>query len=119
MIEEMNSFAGELFMTQIVDSSTHKDENILDLIFTNNSDLIHSFTSMPTLHSISHHFLIEGRLKFNLIPSSSYSTNRRTFMNTLQGLNFFSEKTDWEGLINELSTVDWDQLFNDSTPEHV
>ena len=41
MLNALNEFCNDMFMSQHVLSPTHKDGNILDLVFTNNSSLIH------------------------------------------------------------------------------
>ena len=58
MIQELNSFCLDLSLSQIIQSPTHKEGNILDLLFTNCIQHIHSHAVIPTLNSISHHQLI-------------------------------------------------------------
>ena len=40
MAAELRCFCDEFFLKQVVNEPTHKDGNILDLVFTNNMDLI-------------------------------------------------------------------------------
>ena len=49
----------ELCLNQMITHPTHKDGNILDLILTNNKELIHSYQCVPTTKEISHHCIIE------------------------------------------------------------
>ena len=58
MLNVLNEFCNDLFMSQHVQTATHKDGNILDLVFTNNSNLIHDCVSIPVLQSTSHHSIV-------------------------------------------------------------
>ena len=55
MLQDLST---ELNLTQIIKTATHKDGNVLDLVFTNNVDLITDNTVIPILLSISHHRLL-------------------------------------------------------------
>ena len=61
-IDALNSLANEFLLQQCICMPTHKDGNILDLIWTNNRDLVHSYSCLPTSHTISHHSLINVNL---------------------------------------------------------
>ena len=53
MLEDLEELAAEHFLLQYVTKPTHKDGNILDLCFTNNTNLIHSYQCDYTISS--HH----------------------------------------------------------------
>ena len=57
MVRALDNFTSTHFLVQQVDCPTHKDGGILDLIFTNNCDLIHCLSAIPTPNS--DHFIIE------------------------------------------------------------
>ena len=59
MINIMRHICNDNAMLQVIKSSTHQRGNILDLVFTNNTDLIHSYQCNETLRSISDHYIIE------------------------------------------------------------
>ena len=58
MLCALNEFCNDMFLYQHVLSPTHKDGNILDLVFTNNISLIHDCSTIPVLHSTSHHSIV-------------------------------------------------------------
>ena len=57
MVRALNELTFSHFLVQQVECPTHKDGGMLDLIFTNNGDLIHNFNVLPSPKS--DHFLIE------------------------------------------------------------
>ena len=117
MLEELKEFSCEFFLTQFISQPTHKDKNTLDLIFCNNSNLIHSYTSVPTSHSLSHHYLVTAATNFDTM-NSEYPKNR-TSMNDFDELNFFSENIDWDSVNNEFCDIDWDTEFQNLSPNEI
>ena len=59
MAASLQDFCCTFFLNQFVEKSTHKDGNVLDLLLTNNSDIIHDLSINDTLLSITHHKIIE------------------------------------------------------------
>ena len=55
MVLDMHSLTAEHFMTQPVEQSTHRAGNTLDVLLTNNPDLIHSHYAFSML---SDHFMV-------------------------------------------------------------
>ena len=41
MLNYLNEMCNELLLTQVIKTSTHKDGNILDLVFVNNGGIVH------------------------------------------------------------------------------
>ena len=117
MSSELQSLANELFLNQMIRETTHKDGNILDLVFTNNTDIFHSYTCSPTDFSISHHYLIDGILNYCI--NDEVRTPERQFLNTLQSLNFFSEHTEWDSIEEALLEVNWELEFSNCSPNHI
>ena len=82
--------------------ATHKAGNMLDLMYTNSTDIIHSINSsaVPTIYS--DHFIIE------FTTTMGTSTTRNTVQpnvkpdNIFDCLNFFSNDTKWEELEEHL-----------------
>ena len=58
MLETLNELCCEFQLSQCITDATHKDGNILDLLLTNNQQIIHSYCCIPSSPSISHHSLI-------------------------------------------------------------
>ena len=82
------------FLHQVIHIPTHKDGNTLDLLFTNNQELVHSYQAIPTLMEISHHCMIEVSTSYdlscnlveeNIIPDQS-----------LNQYNYFDENINWD-----------------------
>ena len=59
LLNTLSCFLDEHFVRQYVRQPTHIAGNILDLVFTNNPELIHSINCQQTLRSVSDHFIVE------------------------------------------------------------
>ena len=103
------SFQSRQLLLQMINKPTHKAGNILDLIFTNNKQLFNEINCVPT--SQSDHFIIDVSTHFKS-HFSKYSQNKRTFFNTFDSLNFFSEEVNWEVIQSELRSHDWISELN-------
>ena len=76
-----------------------RSENILDLVLTNNCDMVHSITVRNT--NMSDHRLVVFSLSLPLLAGEEPLRAADRF-----GLfNFFSPEVDWNGLSNEISRV--------------
>ena len=104
MFQYLDELSNEMFLHQVVNSSTHKDGNILDLLFTNNQDSIHDILIAPTINSISHHSRIEILTEIDVPLQAESSLPPLT---SFRALNFFEESIDWNELTEYLLNVDW------------
>ena len=104
MFQYLDELSNEMFLHQVVNSSTHKDGNILDLLFTNNQDSIHDILIAPTINSISHHSRIEILTEIDVPLQAESSVPPLT---SFRALNFFEESIDWNELTEYLLNVDW------------
>ena len=102
------NLANKFNLIQMISEPT-RGNNTLDLIFTNETDL---FSSHEISHSaLSDHFLIE--------MSTTLQTNERNIKENnggkdgLRKLNFYSDKINWERIIEELGRIDWEDLMKD------
>ena len=96
------------FLTQQILDPTHRAGNILDIILTNNPDLINSYEVIPT-SPISSHYLIKCTTFLSTrLPTFSISSIEES---QFDRINLFSEKTNWEKIESNLSNVDWDSSF--------
>ena len=116
MLNALNEFSNELFLSQYVLCPTHKDGNILDLVFVNNSSLIHDCSTVPVLHSTTHHSIVQISTSYKVKCETTTSEERspRTLYNTL---NFFSDEINWEVLTEEMSTINWKEILKDSNSD--
>ena len=76
MLNALNEFSNELYLSQIVTKPTHKDGNILDLVFVNNQSLIHDCTNIPVLQSTSHHYIVEVSTPYK-VKTCNTSSNEK------------------------------------------
>ena len=110
MVSSLYDFATDNFLVQRVEESTHQDGNTLDLIFTNNPDIVHSYYSIPSAQS--DHFMLEVHSTFNLSKADTSTPlveEEEEF--SFRHLNFFHETTDWENLNEKFAQFDWDTEF--------
>jgi len=105
----ISSFQSRQLLSQIVKKPTHKAGNILDLIFTNDRQLFNEVNCLPTTQS--DHFIIEIATHFKSHFAKAQQNNR-TFSNTFDSLNFFSEDVNWDGIRMELQAHDWSSEFS-------
>ena len=98
-----------LFLHQIVKDPTRKGKNILDIILTNNEDLIHS--TEVTATTLSDHDLVSCFLINNEIPGINGrlrgSCKGRVFTpkTTFDSLDI--NKANWEQVRSDFLAVDW------------
>lgn len=109
IIDILASLASDFFLTQCVDKPTRR-ENILDLIFTNNEELVNSFVSMKT--DFSDHNIVECKTYLSLSKTQSQTRNATT-LSGLHRLNFFNDDIAWTKLKEALSNIDWNSTFQD------
>ena len=114
MINDLSQLCDEFFLTQCIESATHRKGNTLDLVFTNNDDLIHSYTSTPT--QMSDHFILECMTTL-LNESGTSKADVTPEPERLASLNFHSEKVDWQLMKTAFAEVDWDAELQGRDPE--
>jgi exonuclease III len=110
MISTMRDMCNDNALLQVIKSPTHYQGNTLDLVFTNNTELIHSYQCNETLRSISHHYIVELATGYKTTYQES-QYEPRNLMSPLDQLNFFSPSIDWEKVNQEISEIDWDSLL--------
>ena len=89
MIGSIQGIIDEFFLEQLIDKPTHQDGNILDLIFTNNTDILHSFTCTET--TFSDHHIINCKSTYTQTKNIDYNTPASSEEKQFESLNFFSE----------------------------
>ena len=109
MITDLFTLTNEHFLTQMIDSPTHRAGNTLDLIFSNNANYIHSYSTHIT--ALSDHRSIECKIHYAKNTPKAIPKKPQSKDTTLYDLNFFSDSINWSELRQSLSEVSWDNLF--------
>ena len=112
--ESLKTFMNEHFLSQYVVKPTHFKGNTLDLVFTNNTDLVFDYKCVDTLLSTSHHKIVEVSTSFKFGAESSIretTDDVSVSMPPLSTLNFHDDGIPWKSLEKELSLIDWDREF--------
>ena len=102
MLESMLQLQNEYFMNQCITTSTHVDGGVLDLVFSNNSSIIHSYETLHPLRSTSDHFVIE--VNTPLLCNIAEEEERPPRLSPFDSLNFYSNDIEWDKLSEELKT---------------
>ena len=108
MIEDLRELTLDNFLTQQVDSPTHRDGNILDIVFSNNPRLVHDICTLPC--KVSDHLIIEMTTAVGPIPADIKGIpDNYVEMETIdfRHLNFYSEDTNWDAISLKLSQYNW------------
>ena len=114
MLDDLKEFMSEFFLQQIITDPTHKDGNVLDLLLTNNSSMIHSYQCTPTINEISYHSTIEVAIKFDTAINVGAASSE--VRDTLDNFNYFDEKIEWTEVNGILGKLDWVMEFRDVDP---
>ena len=116
MLITLNELMGDFHLNQCIEKTTHKDGNILDLLLTNNKQLIHSYSCFPTVNSISHHSIVQVSTHYCLSVGSK-SSETRVPNNNFEHFNYHNESVDWNAVNEKLNLVDWTSEFKGIDPE--
>lgn len=113
----LNDFNTDLFLPQYVKRPTHKDENLLNLLFVNDLDLLYHYLVIPNLHSTSHHSTIEVTTTY-MVKSNSATENKQDQRSVIH-IEFSSRKIEWNTTTQELKALDWEQLLENCNSESI
>ena len=112
--EILLTFMNENSMTQLVNEPT-RGNNILDLVITNNTKMIHSVQCSPT--TISDHNIIF--VKFQKLEKNIYKKTRlEKDQPLLKTLNFFNPSIDWEMVNSVFENTDWNEMDEHNSTEN-
>ena len=124
MLDDLEEVTAEHFLLQYIIKPTHKDGNILDLCFTNNAALIHSFQCDITI--ASHHSIVNLKtsLKTQCVEEATFRQPHPEDGpgSIFDSLNFFSDEANWLGLSEKLKHTNWKEVLGDpesSDPEEM
>ena len=106
------NFIEKFFLTQLVDQPTRQD-NILDLILTNNDELITEISILPYDEYLSDHRIIVA--KTTITPIEIPQPNPLPSDESFRGLNFFHKNINWDNLNREINEIDWENRFSNNS----
>ena len=105
------------FLTQQIEGSTHQAGNLLDLVFTNNPQLVHNFTATPT--TLSDHYVVQINANYASMDANSVDDDDDDVGSgveddepKLRDFNFHSDDVNWESVSDAIAEVDWQSEFN-------
>ena len=104
------NFVNKHHLIQLIDKPTRND-NILDLMFTNDEELLTGFETHIT-KELSDHLLITADTI--ICPKNQIISEETINLNSLGGLNFLSDKTEWDKINQELKDANYEDVYNES-----
>ena len=107
---DLINFSENLYLTQCVDKCT-RNNNILDLVFTNDQDSIQHIQVLDT--SISDHRLL--KIYNSFYPHLTLNREHADTSPNSQSINFFEinlESSDFNKINDEFSQTDWSKIID-------
>ena len=102
MLESLLQLQNEHFLNQHVTTGTHVDGGVLDLVFSNNNAIIHSYETLQPLRSTSDHYVVEVSTPL-LCISCSEESHKLPYLSAFDNLNFHSNDIQWEDMSAEIT----------------
>ena len=115
MISVLSCFSSEFFLEQQIVGPTHQAGNTLDLILTNNPELIASYDITPTA-PVSSHYMIRCTTP---LSNPQFYEELPENQSKFDDFNLLSDSTSWENINSELRLHDWDSLFAGLSPSRM
>ena len=91
-------------MSQVITEPT-RGSNIIDLIYTNNPDIISNVNVEKTSNHLSDHNIVTADINLNAPAAQSKTDNRKNVK--LAEFNLWSDKINWEEMNNYFNSVPW------------
>ena len=99
LLQCLSDLTNKHFLSQhIIDTPTHVDGGTLDLVFSNNEQLVHSYRTLTPLRSTSDHYVVEVKSPL-FIKNNIEDEEKSKFSSPFSNLNFFSNDIQWD-LVN-------------------
>ena len=120
MVRALYDLTLEHFLTQQIDCATHRGGNTLDLLFTNNVNMIHSIESFPS--RASDHFVVNTSTIYKASKScgdEEEDPREYELTHSFKSLNFFDESIDWDMLNSELENYPWSRELRQCSPSEM
>ena len=111
MVDSLLQLSINFGLKQCIESSTHMQGNLLDLVFINNEFLFHHSKSFDVLKTISHHKIVEI---YSTLPFGTDSVDKHTPLEYegLRKFNFFDCDIDWNKINAVFESYDWEAEFS-------
>lgn len=104
--------ADNFLMQQMITVPT-RINNVLDLIYTNNTDMLSNIKVEPASRKLTDHKIITADINYDMHKLPKPQSTSKTAK--LAEFNFWSEKCDYEKVNNYLNSVNWDQKLSSET----
>ena len=118
MLIDLDNFCNEHFLKQHIEIPTHVAGNTLDLLFTNNDSLLHSYECVKPPQSTSDHYIVKGSTLFN-VCKDAISEARPDFLSPFDKLNFHSSEIKWRDINSELEAIIWSTEIQELNPTDI
>ena len=115
LLECLSKFTNEHFLSQYITTPTHVKGNVLDLVFTNNSYIVHSYSTLKPLLSTSDHYVVE--VNTPLVCDNGEEEEKPAYASPFDNLNFFSNDIEWDKISEEITTQTDNQEFTSLAPD--
>ena len=104
LFECLTEFTNDHFLSQHVTTPTHVNGGVLDLIFSNNKHIIHSYSTLTPLRSTSDHYVVEVNTPLLCVDQGN-KEEKPPFASPFDCLNFHSNDIDWDAISTEIKTL--------------
>jgi hypothetical protein len=119
MIHYMSEFAEDFHLIQCIPTqATHQKGNMLDLLYTNSSEIIHSIqaSAIPTIYS--DHYIVEFTTSMGTLATRNKAKPTvKKPDNVFDCLNFFNSDINWNSLEQVIDVHNWEDELNDKDSE--
>ena len=106
--EMLLDFVSEHLMTQVVAENTRKGKSLIDIVLTNDEDVVIQSKVKPTYLDTDHDIVeCTINLKLDKLENEETEVEKRP----LDNLNF--EKAEWGPIKDQLATLNWKEELND------
>ena len=100
------------YMSQVISEPT-RINNTIDLAFTNSKDILSNIKVDRSSNKLSDHNIITADIPYNLNQTAAPENNRKDCK--LAEFCFWSDKANWEEVINHLNSIPWEEKLTKDT----
>ena len=115
LLQSLIEFTNEHFLNQYINTPTHIENGVLDLVFSNNESAVHSYSTLKPLRTTSDHFVIEVNTPL-LCEQSKAEEEPPPYVSALNNLNFFSNDIPWDTMSTEIESLTKSDEFTSLQP---
>jgi len=113
MVRALYELSLDYFLVQQYDGPTHRDGNTIDLLFTNNTDMVHNVEALPS--AVTDHYLMNFSAVYKSGDANAEEQDdprdQDNAPTSFRSLNFFDEDIKWDALSDDLSEYNWSREF--------